>query len=264
MRKIHCLLVVAIISLSACGPTSRINKNYNYFQKGLDSLNKLVITDPTIKPNDQLSIQVFSSTINQEQAALFNIPMIPVGGTATANPALLGYLVDQDGNVNMPMLSKVHVADSTTDQIQKDLIKKLSVYVKDVDVIVKYYGIKVNVLGEVKSPGQKTFTNPRVTILDAIAMSGDLDDFAKREEVLVLREDSGMVKHYTVDMRDAKSVLNSPVFQLKQNDLIYVSANNIKLKSINRDPNFDRNIQIVAGISSVVALIVSLASLLKR
>lgn len=268
VRKIHCLLVIAIVSLSACGPTARINKDYNYFQKGLDSLNKLVITDPVIKPNDQLSIQVYSTTINQEQAALFNIPMLPLGGVAAAGGSgaavLQGYIVDLDGNINFPVLGKVHVGDSTINQIQKDFIRKMSVYVRDADVIVKFYGIKINVLGQVKAPGTKTFANPRATLFDAIAIAGDLDDYGKREDVMVLREDSGMVKHYLVDFRDAKSVINSPVFQLKQNDVVYVSANNIKLKSVNRDPNLDRNIQIIAAITSVVALIVTLATLIKK
>lgn len=261
MRYPQLLLLLVLIMAVACNPSRRLNHNFLYFQKGLDSLKNVEIKDQVIKPNDQLSIQVYSGTINQEQAAIFNTPVINLGGTIS--PAPFGYIVDKNGNVAVPIIGEVHVADSTTAQVKEMIKKKLANYIKEVEVIVKTLGIKVNVLGEVKSPGAKVFNTQRVTILDALGAAGDLDDYGKREDVLVLRDSSGVIKPYTVDLRNA-AFINSPAYQLQQNDVIYVGANNIKLKTVNVNPNFQRDLTTATTIASLAILIISFFTLFKK
>ncbi len=261
-RYSRLILLLGLMAAMACNPAKRMNQNFLYFQRGLDSIKTAELKELPIKPYDQLSIQVYSGTINQEQAALFNTPIInPVG--MASSPAPYGYIVDKNGNIAVPLVGEVHVADSTMAQVKELLKKKLADYVKDVDIIVKSLGIKVNVLGEVKMPGTKLFTSQRVTLLDALGAAGDLDDYGKREDVLVLRDSGGTVKPYKVDLRNA-SFINSPVYQLQQNDVVYVGANNIKLKTVNVNPNFQRDLTTASTIASLVILILSLFTLFKK
>jgi polysaccharide export outer membrane protein len=98
-------------------------------------------------------------------------------------------------------------------------------------------------MGEVKAPGTNTFSADRITILDAIAAAGDLSDRGRRDKITIIREEAGQKKSYQINLLNT-DFINSPVFQLQQNDVVYVNANNIKLKETNFDPQFQRDLQI--------------------
>ena len=106
--------------------------------------------EPLIQTNDLLSIQVFSKSLSQEQAALFNIPNTGAGGSG-------GYLVDMDGNIEIPLVGQVKAAGLNRKQLSSFLGGKLSIYVKDPSVLVKFLSFKIEVLGEVRLPGAKKF-----------------------------------------------------------------------------------------------------------
>ena len=102
-----------------------------------------------------------------------------------------------------------------------------------------------------------------MTILDALSAAGDLTDQGKRDNILIFREENGEVKHYTVDMRGGNTLFNSPVFQLQQNDMVYVSPNDVKLKTVKRNPNVDRDIQLILSFSSIAIIFISLINTFK-
>jgi polysaccharide export outer membrane protein len=113
---------------------------------------------------------------------------------------------------------------------------------------------RVNVLGEVKAPGTYNFPSERVTILDAISAAGDLTDDAQRGNVMVIREENNKRNYYPVDLRSG-AVFQSPVFQLQQNDLVYVGANKAKLTALKNNPNAQRNISLGISLISLALLV---------
>jgi polysaccharide biosynthesis/export protein len=236
------LIIFPALFIFSCKSSQRINKDFLLFQRGT----------------------VYSKSLNQEQAMLFNLPN--TGGSTSSNSQALqnsiGYLVDMNGNIEVPLIGEVKAAGLTRAQLTSNLLEKIARYVKDPGVMVRYLQFKVNVLGEVRSPGTKSFQTDRVTLIDAISAAGDLTDNGKREDVLVVREENGTRKSYTVDLRSG-AAYQSPVFQLQQNDLVYVGANVNKLKAVNTNPNVQRDIQIGLAIASFAALIFNIINIVK-
>ncbi|SJZ99294.1 polysaccharide biosynthesis/export family protein [Sediminibacterium ginsengisoli] len=266
MRRSYWIFL-PFIFMYACQGQKKLVNNFSYFQNGTDSLGKAVFKEPVIQPNDLLSIQVYSGTLSQEQAVLFNLPNAGgagmqsnnAQGAATAN----GYLVDMDGQIAMPVIGKIKAAGLTRGELAKTVEAKIADYVKNPNVLVRYLQFKVNVIGEVKAPGTKSFNTDRVTLLDALSASGDLTDFGKRENVRVFRETNGERKVYEVDLRNA-SFFQSPAYQLQQNDVVYVDAINNKLKLVNANPNVQRDISLVLSLLSGVAILLNTYILLTR
>jgi polysaccharide export outer membrane protein len=252
----------------ACNPAKRLDHDFTYFQNGLNSIDKIKFTEPLIRPNDLLNIQVYSTTLNQEQAMVFNMANngVPaIGGASQSQTAqnAAGILVNENGDIFYPYIGKLHVAGLTVLHLKDSLQQRLSDYVKAPEVLVRITNFKINVLGQVNQPGVKGFVNTRVTVLDAISAAGDLNDLGKRSDVLVLREVNGEIKHYNIDMRDAK-LYNSPAFQLQQNDIVYVGPTENKLRVVKRNVNLDRDLSITTTFVSLLTLTVSLFFLFKK
>jgi polysaccharide export outer membrane protein len=272
--KYNYLIYLLLVVLSSCTSSRIINTEFNYFQKGLDSAQEIKFTALTIKPNDLLNIQISSNTLNQDQVALFNAANF--GGSTGANGGAFnqqqfggantfGFLVDEEGYIKYPMLGKVQAAGMTRDalahKLETELAKKE--IVKEPNIQVRFLQLKVNVMGEVKAPGTKSFSADRITILDAIAAAGDLSDRGRRDKITVIREEAGQKKSYQVNLLNT-DFINSPVFQLQQNDLVYVNANNIKLKETNFDPQVQRDLQIGLSVASGLSFLINLFLLFKN
>jgi len=213
------LFITALFS--SCDPSKRINRDYLYFQNDRDIVVKAKIAEPTIKPNDLLNITIYSNALNQEQAAFYNLA------------GQQGYLVGLDGKIQLSGegLGEMVVAGQTPDQLQKNIRSKLLPYVKNPGVVVRIQNFMVNVLGEVRSPGPKTFPTGQVTILDLISSAGDLTETGRRDNVTVIRDNNGVKQLYEIDLRSA-AIFESPVYQLEQGDIVYVNATNAKLKAV--------------------------------
>ena len=254
--------------------TKKLNPDFNYFQKGLDSAQEMKFTALTIKPNDLLNIQISSNTLNQEQVALFNAANF--GGSIAANNGAInqqqfggantfGFLVDEEGYIKYPMVGKVQAAGLTRDSLAHVLEAALAKkeYVKEPNIQVRFLQLKVNVLGEVKAPGTKSFSADRITILDALSAAGDLSDRGRRDNITIIREEAGQKKSYQINLLNT-DFINSPVFQLQQNDVVYVNANYIKLKETNFDPQVQRDLQIGLSVASGLSFLINLFLLFKR
>lgn len=226
--------------ITSCGASKKLDADYLYFKMGSDRV-ATEQQETVIQANDLLSIQVYSNTLNQEQAAIFNIP---ASASATS-----GYKVSQAGNLEMPVIGSFKVSGLTKDQLQTLLVLKLTPYVKNPGVIIRFLQFNVNVLGEVRAPGAHKFTVDRVTIIDALSAAGDLTDYGMREDITVIREENGKRIYYTIDLR-SKSLFQSPVYVLQPNDIVYVSPNKYKLKSLNIDPDVQRRTGLLFNIIS--------------
>ena len=223
--------VLILCLLSSCISSKKLNYDYYYFRDGnnvVEEQQKQIL----IQPNDLLSIVVYSRSSNQEQAAIFNIP-------ASANNLLQGYQVSTTGIIDIPIIGAVNVVGLSKKQLQDTMIVKLTNYVKNPSVIVKFLQFNVNVLGEVHAPGTHKFNVDKVTIIDALSAAGDLTDYGRRDSILVIREEDGKKITYSIDLRN-KSLFNSAVYNLQPNDIVYVSPNKFKIKNLNVDPDVQR------------------------
>lgn len=217
--------------------------------------NALVIT---IQPNDLLRITV--NSISPEAAAPFNIEP-PTGGQGANNAGpeaidlFKGYLVDDRGFIDFPLLGQIEVAGLTLETVRNQLRDRLKTYLKDPVVGARFLNFRVTVLGEVARPGVVRLTNPRVTLLDALGYAGDLSNYADRSDILVVRElgDQRMYHHF--DLR-TENPFNSDFFYLKQNDVVYVKPTRAKTAAI-ADPG-QRLVNYGTAALSVATLLIAL------
>ncbi len=215
-----------------------------------------------ISVGDELSLKIESD--DQESVALFNkqtIQASEVGEITTGNKSLENntYRVDNDGNIVVPIIGKVSVVGLTTYQAEQ-LIASLIYpqYVKKEPVVtIKISNFKITIIGDVASPGVLDIEKDNINILEALAMAGDLNISAKRNNIMLIRtNDNGSREIYRYNLND-KYLLFSPYFNLKQNDMIYVEQNRSKTRSAFTLPS------VVTFSLSMVSTVVSIATLVR-
>lgn len=239
--KVKNLLATTTLVATALLTSCSSNKEFSYFQDLTPGQNLPIATASPLKlkPNDKVSILV--STGDGRLNTLFNLPVSRTtlgssssDGTMQENSSenVAPYTLDRQGDINFPILGKLHVAGMTreglAEYIRRELISRD--LVKNPIVTVEYLNLSVTVLGEVSRPGRQGINREDYTILDALSAAGDLTIYGKRNNILVLREENGMQKTYTVDLNNGKSLAQSPVYYLQQNDVIYVEPNKTKAR----------------------------------
>ena len=142
----------------------------------------------------------------------------------------MGYLIDQNGNINVPTIGQIKVSGYTTEEISNKLKSKLEIYLSQPVVNVRILNFKISVLGDVKNPGSYNIQNEKITLLEALSLAGDLNTTGKRNNVLIVREKDGSREYMHVNL-NSKEVFNSPYFYLKNNDVLYVKPNRVKPSS---------------------------------
>ena len=214
--------------------------------------------DAKIMPKDLLTIVV--SCTSPELAVPFNLTVATQSNAAlsytTTQPVLQQYLVDNDGNINFPVLGELHVGGLTKKATEQMIVEKLKPYITETPIVtVRMVNYKISVIGEVDRPGTFTISNEKVNILEALAMAGDMTVYGLRDNVRLIREDSsGKQQIITLDLNKAETIL-SPYYWLQQNDIIYVTPN--KAKARNSDIGNSTSLWF-----SATSILVSLASLL--
>ena len=240
----------------SCKTVQPVDKDYTLFQKSMDSLAKVEQKTPVVRPFDRISVHVFSSSINQEEVRIYKAALESLAGTED----LLGILIEADGHISLPQIGKLKVAELTTTQIEALIQEKLKPYIKNPGVSVRLLTFNVTVFGEVIKTGQVNLAGKRSTILDAIALSLGLNEYARRDSVLVIREEKGERKTYAVDLRNG-NLFSSPAFYLMQNDIIYVMPNSKKLKDLVSDPTAitrrQTNVQIFGILLGSISVIIN-------
>lgn len=233
VEKLRLCLLVSFLAVSCVNTKKAV-----YFNDIQDSTIPLALADlePVIQKNDLLSITV--SSLNSRATETFNAPNT---ATIQAMPTLgsgmqsTGYLVDQEGYIQFPVLGKIKATGLTkkalTDNITKSLIDTKQLL--DPIVNIRYLNYRVTVLGEVAHPTVVNVPNEKITLLEAIGLAGDLTLYAKRDNVMVLREENGQRIVKRLDL-NSNEILTSPYFYLKTNDIVYVEPNKSKIRSTNR------------------------------
>ena len=254
-------LVALALLVSSCAST----KDIAYFQNKMVNQPEKIDKHAgiVIQPKDMLSIVV--SSRNPELVAMFNLPVISyqAGGEVPLNTAqqrLMGYVVDEEGFIDFPVLGKLNIVGKTRWEVAELVKNKLiqEGYLSDAVVTVEFLNFKISVLGEVASPGTFSIDGDKVTVLQAISLARDLTIFGRRDNVSVIREQDGKRTIYEINLTDV-DLFKSPAYYLQQNDIVYVQPNDIKARQSTTD---DKTLRIASiGLSSG-SLLISVVTLL--
>lgn len=220
---------------------------------------EIPLYDAKIMPKDLLTITV--STTDPKASVPFNLSIQSPASTInidylTTQPTLQQYLVNNEGEIDFPVLGKLKISGLTKNECESLIQEKLKPYLKETPIInVRMVNYKISVLGEVNKPGTFTVSNEKVNVLEALAMAGDMTVYGLRNNVKLVRENAnGQREIIELNLNDA-SLLTSPYFYLQQNDILYVSPN--KTAARNSDIGNSTTLWF-----SATSILVSIASLL--
>lgn len=257
MKIRYCLfLFAAVLLLGSCAaPKIAYFKD---MQPGI-AVKVLNPLDIRVQPKDKISILVNSK--DPLLMDLFNLPIISrqIGtrsGTS-GSQGMSGYTINKYGDIDFPVLGYIHVAGMTREEIasciKEELISKN--LVKDPVVTVEFMNLTISVLGEVANPGRFNIDQDRLTLLDALSMAGDLTVYGKRENVLVQREENGQKTLYQVNLNSGYDLYVSPVYYLRQNDVVYVEPNNTRARQSTVNGNNVRSTSFWLSLASLLTTI---------
>lgn len=249
------MLLSWVILFSACNST----KEVVYLQDVVPLKQQDIERKYEVFIHEDDLISIIVSSKDPELALPFNMPMVSyqIGSEGGGQQRLLGYLVDINGDIDFPILGKLHVAGLSRLEL-RDLIKEKLIsgdYIKDPVVTVQFLNYKVSVMGEVARPGSFTITGDRITLLEALSMAGDLTIYGRRDRVAVIREENGKRTILFHDLRSS-DIFTSPCYYLQQNDIVYVEPN--KAKAGQRDINQNNSVSVWLSAVSVLAAVASL------
>ena len=232
-----CVWLATLAFVASCSAP----KNVAYFQDA-EFVRGMALQEEQqlrLRPEDKINIIVnssdplltrqfnlYASVSSTRPLGSTETPVTSVG-SGSSQAQILAYTVDEQGDINFPVLGKVAVEGKTRQEVAAYIRSRLIArdLVKDPIVIVEYVNLAINVLGEVNRPGRITIQKDYFTILDAIAACGDLTVTGQRENVMVSRTVDGEQQVHFINLCDMQSVMNSPAYYLQQNDLVYVSPN---------------------------------------
>ena len=265
MKKIILSALVAltmVLMLGSCGST----KSVAYFQN-IDSISlagSRILYEAKIMPKDELTITVI--TTDPKAAMPFNLSVSNTIGTggqlSTSGGTLQGYLVDNHGNIEFPVVGTLHVGGMTKKEAE-DLVKsKVKPYLAETEnpiVTVRMASYHVSILGEVTKPGIISVPQEKMSILEAIATAGDLTIYGKRDNVLLIREkETGEKEMHRLNLTDA-NLINSPYYYLQQNDVVYVEPNKTKAKNASVSSSTTIWLSLASTLLSMTSVIISIA-----
>jgi len=256
--------------LSSCGST----RPYVYMQGSFDTaaLSKVKAAEPLIQKGDLVSIIVYSD--NPEATKIYNQALIASQNSSSASssgssasdpsvtqtvagasPTSPGYLVDENGNIEFQGLGLLHIDGLTREQLKQLLDSKL----KDTLLKNPYYNIRFlnnrfTMLGEIGKPGIFSIPSDHINLLEALSLAGDMTYYARRDNVLVIREQNGKREFARLDVTKPE-VMASPYFYLQQNDIVYVEQN--KKKAAASDQLASRNISIALAFVTTFVVVYS-------
>ena len=248
MNRFFLVLVAVLLTLSSCKTREKIL----YFQ---DIENGSVIPTQaiqplTFQPGDNLAV-IVSSSATPQLAVQFNLPT----STSTGSQQMVVYTIDENGCIDIPILGRTKISGLTRSETAAKIQSILrDGKLRDAVVTVNSYDQYITILGEVNKPGKQTITKDRLTIIEALGAAGDLTIHGCRDNILVLRQEGTETKSYYVDLR-SKDVMNSPVYNLRQNDVVYVQPNKVKM---GQSTNNDNSLRTIGTWMSIVSFLMSL------
>lgn len=206
--------------------------------------------------NDLLVINVAAP--DPEAAKPFNLPVVPVEESIINGQGILKlqtYLIDANGNIEFPVLGTVKLGGLTRTEATEYLKELLSEYIKNPIVNIRLANFTISVIGEVNNPGTFIIQDEKITINQALGLAGDLTIFGRRDNVFLIRDINGDKTYTKIDLTSI-NVMNSPVYYLAQNDVIYVEPNKSKIRSSTFNPNTAVIISAISTLATITAIFV--------
>ena len=249
-------LLISFLLLLSCG-----SKNDVVYFNGIDSDDNIVGIDsymPTYHMDDELVIVV--NAIEAESAKPFNQKAVSYSSDrldAFGRERLQTYIIDPEGNISFPVLGKITLSGLNREQATNLLEEKLKDYIKDPIVNIRTTNYKITVLGEVHNPGTYTATNERITLIEALAMAGDLTIYGERENVLIIHDYDGKKTFTRVNLK-SKDLFEIPAYYLSQNDVVYVEPNKTQARASSIGPSTGVIFSTLGILLSTTALIITI------
>lgn len=266
--KSFLFMLLSVMLLVACRAPQ-----ISYYQDAEDGLSVALSENGLVKLRPMDEVVVVVNAKDQQYVNLLNLPYSAsrIGlSAATAkvssqSQGVMSYKVDSDGCVDFPLLGKVKAAGLSREEfaakIKQELLDRKIVPDDPLVVTVEFTNLTVSVLGEVKNPGKYSITKDKMTILEAISMAGDMSIYGERDEVVVLREEDGKQKTYIVDLTSVKKLLDSPVYYMQQNDIVYVKPNSMRQRQATVSGNTVYTpsfwISVASLLTTITALIIN-------
>ena len=246
--------ILILILFSSCASSGDIT----YLQ--FDKLNSEQINnDYQLKFKSDDLLQIVVSSEDFESVQPFNMPVVGflnVGNSqySTSQALLQSYLIDSEGYIDFPVIGRIKLRGLTRIEAIDFLKSKLSPkYLINPIINLNISNFKVTVEGDVNKPGTYPIRNERLSIFDALGLAGDLQISARRDNVLLLREENEVKNTYRVDLRSNK-VFNSPAYYIQQNDFIYIEPNSSKIQ----DASYTRTSGLLISLSSVIISLITI------
>jgi polysaccharide export outer membrane protein len=207
-----------------------------------------------ISAKDQDVVKPFNQNYASSQLVQPSIPggNMPNNGVSSFTGPT--YIVDTQGNIDFPVLGLLSTTGKTMVQFKNEVRDKVSQYVKEPTVNLRISNFQVTVLGEVNRQGEYNIPNGQGTIFTALGLAGDTTIYGERTNVLVVRTVDGILTKNRINLLD-DNFISSPFYNLKQGDVIYVSANKTKQKTAKLDPYMPIYVSVAGIIVTILALV---------
>jgi len=253
MNRYFLFIIASLIALSSCNRRAQLLYINNISNEDIKTSN---IPQYTLKPADMLYVQIITQDANVSslfnnrgfggatQSSIFNSEM---------GNYLYGYTLNDSGYVQLPVLGKLKLTDLTISQCRELIQKNTEKYLTDGIAVVKQLSFKVTILGEVRSPGIKNILKDNLTIFEGLGLAGDFTDYARRTNVLLMRQTSDGVRTIRVNLQD-KNLLTSEAYYLLPNDILVVEPRRGKLFNMNA-PNVAVSLSIISTTLLLINLI---------
>ncbi len=258
-------IIITLLTIFSCKPKQNIvyMSNNNFEQE----VSRAQYVGLHIQEGDELKILV--SAFDEIAVRPFNMNTMSKTGIASTGETTVtnnanansasGYLVNSEGTIVFPVLGNVYCKGMTKQQLKDDLESRLKRYLTDPLVTITLANFNISVLGEVKSPGQKTSPTEKLNIFQAVSLAGDLTYDANRTNVKLIRysEEEGKSEVFSLDLSEA-SIIKSPYYYLQQNDVLYVEPDRNKQVAIHRISDLDQWIRYGSLTLGLLTVIIAL------
>ena len=261
MFQKRCGLLLLVVALM-CSCVSR--KQLAYFRdvppESIEEVNKKMQSqpEPRVKITDALVITV--SALDPEAVLPYNLPNVayatPTSENIPTTPSFQYYTVDANGDIEFPVLGKLHVVGLTQSEVIEMIKGRLQGQLNNPIVTMRFLNAKVTVLGEVKNPGSYQLNNGGMTLLEALGAAGDLTQYGRRDNILITRENNGKLEFARLNLQ-SEDIFTSPYFYLQQNDVVYIEPNQARTTS---NQSLSLWLSLIGTLSSATTVVVSVLS----
>lgn len=254
MKKNILLAVLGALLFASCASRESI-----VYYQDIDQQTRVVGTHNTlIQPDDLLMIIVSAQNPLAAEAynLTANLSVDPDNQSAGGLSQQQLYLVDSEGYIDFPVLGRLLIGGKTKEQVSDEMHALIAKDIKDAVINIRLMNYKVTVMGEVNRPGVHKINSERITLPEALSLSGDLTKYGKRDNILITRETTDGITTQRVDLTST-DFMQSDYFYLKQNDIVYVEPNKTSVNSSGVGPNISIYLTVISLLLTTTALILS-------